>query len=481
MAKEYLKKGLTAKSKDFSAWYHDLVTRADLADYSSVKGCMIIKPTGMALWEKTQAVLDSWFKEDGVKNVYFPLLIPISLLQKEKDHVKGFSPELAVVETAGGEKLTEPLVIRPTSETIMYQTFADWIHSYRDLPLKINQWCNVVRWEKRTYPFLRTTEFLWQEGHTAHRTKNEAKEMVLKALEWYRRFYEEYFAIDPYVGLKSANETFAGARETYSIEIVTADGKALQGATSHNLGQNFAKVFGIRFQDEQGSDLAYPHQTSWGLSTRSIGGLIMTHGDDSGMILPPKVASPQVVIIPVTLSVGVISKSEEIHAKLKQAKISCVIDRDDGHSLGFRINEWEIKGVPLRIEIGPKELATNQITVVRRDNFEKSLMTVGAAANSVRKTLDNIQNNLLQKSCQLKKNFTVEVNDFEEFRKIMATDRKFIRAFWCENPKCEDQIKSDTKATTRLLEFDQIDKSADGRCISCQSKATRKWLFAQSY
>lgn len=481
MKQEFTKKGLTKKSENFSAWYHDLVVRADLADYSSVKGCMIIKPTGMAIWERTQQVLDSWFKEDRVKNVYFPLLIPISLLQKEKDHVQGFSPELVVAESAGGKKLAEPLVVRPTSETIMYQTFADWIHSYRDLPLKINQWCNIVRWEKRTYPFLRTTEFLWQEGHTVHQTEVEAQKMVLKALEWYRRFYEEYFAIDPYVGLKSANETFAGARETYAIEIVTADGKALQGATSHNLGQNFAQVFGIRFQNEENSDLIYPYQTSWGLSTRSIGGLIMTHGNDSGMILPPRVASPQVIIVPVKLSDELIKKSEEIQSKLKKFNIFCEIDQDDSHSLGFRINKWEIRGVPLRIEIGNKELESDQLTAIRRDNFKKSQIPIDQIADSVQKILDDIQNNLLQRSCQLKSDLTVEISNFEEFKKVMAHDRKFIRAFWCENPKCENQIKIDTKASTRVLELEQIGKSAIGQCIGCQSKATRRWLFAQSY
>jgi len=480
MSTIFSKKGLTPKSENFSAWYTDLVTRADLADYSSVKGCMIIKPTGMALWEKTQAVLDSWFKEDGVKNVYFPLFIPHSLLQKEKDHLKGFSPELAIVGSAGNEKLAEPLVVRPTSETIMYQTFSDWIHSYRDLPFKINQWCNIVRWEKRTYPFLRTTEFLWQEGHTVHQTESEAQEMVLKALEWYRRFYEEYFAIDPYIGLKSENEKFAGAKATYGVEAVTFDGKSLQSATSHNLGDNFSRVFDITIQDEKGEN-KYPFQTSWGLSTRAIGALIMTHGDDSGMILPPKVASPQVVILPIKLADDVVAKSEEIQIKLKEANISSIIDRDESHALGFRINEWEIKGVPLRIEIGPKELESDQVTMVRRDTFKKDQIAVEGLVDSVSKKLDDIQENLLQKARQLKKDMTVEVDDFVEFKRIMIEDRKFIRAFWCENPKCEDQIKADTKACTRVLELGQIDKTAEGHCIGCRSKATRKWLFAQSY
>lgn len=483
MPKVFEKKGLAKKSENSSEWYHDVVLRAGLADYSEVKGSMIIKPYGYALWETVQQTLDPWFKADGVQNAYFPLLIPLSYLQKEKEHLEGFSPELAVVTHAGGEELAEPYVIRPTSETIMYKTFADWIQSYRDLPLKINQWCNVMRWEKRTYPFLRTSEFLWQEGHTAHATEAEAVEMTMKALAWYKKFYEEYFAIALYAGMKSNAEKFAGAQTTYSIELVIPDGKALQAATSHNLGDNFAKVFDVQFLNVSG-EKTYPHQTSWGLSTRSIGGLILSHGDDSGLIMPPKVAPYQVVVLAIggkEENKDVIAEASAVADELKAAGIRVQLDIDMDHTLGFRINNWELKGVPLRLEIGPKDLEAGTVLSVRRDTFAKSPLPRADVMPQVTKLLEVIQHDLFQKSHALRDSLTADVEDWGTFKDIMVNDRKFIRAPWCEDAACEAKIKEETKATPRVLELDRIEKREDLTCIACGNPAHRRWLFAQSY
>ncbi|MEK7525764.1 MAG: proline--tRNA ligase [Patescibacteria group bacterium] len=483
--KEFIKKGLTKKSENISDWYHDIVLRAGLADYSEVKGSMIIKPYGYAIWEHVQQTLDSWFKEGGVQNAYFPLFIPYSLLKKEKEHVEGFSPELAIVTHAGGEELAEPLVVRPTSETIMYETFSKWIQSYRDLPLLINQWCNVVRWEKRTYPFLRTTEFLWQEGHTVHTSEEGAMEMVLKALGWYKKFYKEHFAISPYVGLKSGSERFAGAKATYSVELVIPDGKALQAATSHNLSDHFAKVFDIQFLNEKG-EKQYPHQTSWGLSTRSIGGLILSHGDDSGLVMPPRVAPHQVVI----LAIGSAEDSErskiesviqDYATELKKAGIRVVVDLDTTHSMGYRINEWELKGVPLRLEIGKREIADGKATAVRRDTFAKNQLDVKNLVSEVSSLLDKIQADLLAQSEKIKRELTVDVASYDDFKKTLIEHRSFIRAPWCEDAACEANIKEETKATSRILELDQIDQKESLSCFACGKPAFRRWLFAQAY
>jgi prolyl-tRNA synthetase len=446
---------------------------------------MIIKPYGFALWEKVQQWLDKKFKEDGVQNAYFPLFIPMSLLQKEKDHLEGFSPELAVVTHAGGEELSEPYAVRPTSETIMYQTYADWIQSYRDLPLKINQWCNVVRWEKRTYPFLRTSEFLWQEGHTVHRTDEEANEMALKALGWYRDFYEQVFAISPYVGIKSESERFAGAKMTYSIELVMPDGKALQAATSHNLTDNFSKVFNIEFLDEN-SQKQHAFQTSWGLSTRAIGGLILSHGDDSGLILPPEAASIQAVVIALgnkdeEKQRQVQTYAQEIVNQLENAGIRVKLDDSFKHSLGHRINEWELKGVPLRIELGAKEADSKSVTLVRRDDFSKQQISASDLASNVQSALQDIQRSLFEKSIIAKEQLTIEVENFEQFKQALSDKKMFLRALWCEDRDCEKQIKEQTKATTRVLEFEHVDDRFGGSCVHCGKKANRKWLFAQSY
>ncbi|HTP57218.1 MAG TPA: proline--tRNA ligase [Candidatus Paceibacterota bacterium] len=480
----YEKKALTKKSENIADWYHDVVLRAGLAEYADVKGCMIIKPHGYALWEHVQSVLDAEFKADGVRNVYFPLFIPMHLLQKEQEHVAGFSPELAVVTHAGGEELAEPLAIRPTSETIMYATFANWVQSWRDLPLKTNQWCNVVRWEKRTYPFLRTSEFLWQEGHTVHADEADAMDMVLRALDWYRAFYEEEFAISPYVGLKSAGEKFAGAERTYSVELVLPDGKALQAATSHYLGTHFASVFGVNYLDAQGASQV-AHQTSWGLSTRSIGGLVLVHGDDSGLVLPPRAAPEQVVVLAVgsksSDNAHVQSEAANIADELKHAGIRAVVDTDLLHSLGYRINEHELRGVPVRLEVGARELADGKITAVRRDTLTKSSVNRSDIVTDVQTLLSDIQSSLLERSEKLKRELTKEAATWEEFTAIMEHGKAFIRAPWCERPECEADIKAETKATPRVLELDRIDEHIETVCVKCGEPAHRRWLFAQSY
>jgi len=485
MNKTFEKKGLTKKSENISDWYHDVVLRAELAEYSDVKGCMIIRPNAYAIWEKTQSVLDGWFKEYGVQNAYFPIFVPMALFEKEKKHVEGFSPELAVVTHGGGEKLSEPIAIRPTSETVITQKFADWIQSHRDLPLKLNQWCNVVRWEKRTYPFLRTSEFLWQEGHTVHKDKEDAMAMVLQALEWYKKFYEEYAGISLYYGMKSENEKFAGADVTYSIELVMPDGKALQSATSHYLGQNFAKGFGVQYLDEKG-DKQFVHQTSWGLSTRSIGGLILTHGDDSGMVLPPKMAFAQVVVLPINnkdeaLQNKCLSVAQEIAAELKAAGVRVVIDNDFKSTLGTKINNWELKGVPLRLEVGAKELEAGLVQFARRDTFEKGKVARTDVVTETQKLLEQIQTSLYQKSDELKKALTAEASTWDEFTAVLNDKKSFVRVPWCEAVSCEIAIKDKSKATARVLEMDLIDKRGEYKCFHCGEPASRKWLFAQSY
>ncbi|MBP6885707.1 MAG: proline--tRNA ligase [Candidatus Pacebacteria bacterium] len=479
------KKALTKKSENIAEWYGDVVARAGLAEYAPVKGCMIIKPRGYAIWERVQSVLDSWFKADGVQNVYFPLLIPMSYLQREKEHVAGFSPELAVVTHGGGEELAEPLAIRPTSETIMYATFSDWIQSWRDLPLKINQWCNVVRWEKRTYPFLRTSEFLWQEGHTVHADESDAMEMVLRALTWYRRFYEEEFAISPYIGLKSSSEKFAGADRTYSVEIVLPDGKALQAATSHYLGTHFAEVFNVSYQNKEGGQTT-AHQTSWGLSTRSIGGLIFVHGDDAGLILPPRVAPKQVVVLALggkdqEKQAQAVAYATSIVERLASAGVRVQLDDDFEHTMGFRINEHELAGTPIRLEVGAREAESRTVTAVRRDTFAKTTIPDADVVEQVQELLTDVQSSLLERSDAAKLSLTSDVASWEGFMEIMTNKKMFIRAPWCESADCEALIKEVSKATPRVLELSRIDEHVEATCIKCGSAAHRHWLFAQSY
>ena len=469
-------KQLPKKSEDLSAWYNALVLQAELADYGPAKGTMIFRPYGYAIWEAIQRELDKEIKRRGVENAYFPLFIPENLLHKEKEHVKGFSPELAVVTIGGGETLPEPLIVRPTSETIMYDTFARWIQSWRNLPLQINQWNNVVRWEKRTYLFLRTTEFLWQEGHTAHATHEEALATVNWAMETYTELYRELFALPGYVGRKSESEKFAGADVTLTYETMMPEGKALQSCTSHDLGQNFAKSFDIQFQAKDGSR-QYVWQTSWGLSTRSIGGLIMAHGDDKGLRLPPKLAPIQVIILPVRAEDGIVAACKTITESLEKAGFRIKLDDTEDQTIGWKINKWELRGVPLRVEIGNKEIESGVMTIVRRDTDEKLQVRIEVAAAKIGELLGDIQNNLFTQAEELLKSSTHEVTEWEGFRKRMEGEKGFLKSFWCGRADCETQIKEHTKATTRCLAED----GSKGTCIFCGEEASEKWYFAQAY
>jgi prolyl-tRNA synthetase len=483
MTDKFEKKELKKKSENLSDWYNDVVLKAELADYGPAKGTMVIRPYGYAIWETVQKIMDSWFKEYGVQNAYFPLLIPMSLLSKEKEHVSGFSPELAVVTHGGGKELTEPLVVRPTSETIMYQMYKKWIKSWRDLPYLINQWNNVVRWELRTYLFLRTSEFLWQEGHTVHADEGSAMEMVLTALEWYRRVYEEYFAIPVIAGVKSDSEKFAGAKKTYTVEALMPDGKALQGGTSHNLGQNFAKAFDLTFQSKEGKqDLCW--QTSWGFSTRSLGGLFLVHGDDNGVIVPPKIAPTQVVIIPIYAKgaehTELDNYVEGISEDLKKRNIRVFIDRRESQSAGRKFNDWEVKGVPLRFEIGDRERAENKVTMVKRNTGEKLTFVNDGLGDETYNQLDTIQQEMFAKAQEFLAKNTFEADTYDRFKEIMATTRGFIKAYWCEDASCEAKIKEETKATTRVKPLD-LTEGKTGNCIYCGKPAKDIWYFGQSY
>lgn len=476
------KKELKKKSENLSDWYTDVVLKAELADYGPVRGTMVIRPYGYALWEKVQSILNEMFRSADVQNAYFPLFIPYSLLNKEKEHVEGFAPELALVTKGGGEDLADPLVVRPTSETIMYSMYSKWIHSWRDLPMLINQWNNVVRWEKRTYLFLRTLEFLWQEGHCAHATHEESKEMVAKALEWYRSVYEDYYAIPVIAGIKSESEKFAGALSTFCVEALMPDGKALQGATSHDLGQNFSKAQDITFQDKEGK-LAHVWQNSWGFSTRTLGALFLVHGDDNGLVLPPKIAPIQVVIVPINKadkdSKVLIAYCQMIKETLNNGGVRVKIDDRLEPSVGRRFNEWEVKGVPLRFEVGHKEAVDDTVTIVRRDTGEKLTLKKSAMLVETEKILAQMQKDLFNRAKKFLEENTREVNTYDEFKKIMETTRGFIKAFWCEEATCEAQIKTDTKASTRCLQLNSPEEN--GKCIHCSKPAIHRWIFAQAY
>ncbi len=472
---------LTKKSEDISGWYNDVIQFAKLAEHGPSKGSMIIRPLGYSIWESIQKILDVKIKDLGAQNAYFPLLIPYSFLEKEKSHVKGFSPELAVVTHGGGEKLVEPLVVRPTSETIMYDAFSRWIQSFRDLPLVINQWNNVVRWEKRPYLFMRTTEFLWQEGHSAHETADEAQKMQKDALDMYLDTYQNYLGIYGIAGKKSESEKFAGAQETFTYEILMPDGKALQGCTSHDLGQNFSKAFKVEFQDKSGK-MQNVNQTSWGFTTRSIGALVLAHGDDNGLVLPPRIAPTQIVIIPIlgksTDEREVKSLSEKDYTLLKSKDLRVEIDNSD-QSPGFKFNHYELEGVPLRIEIGAMEVKMEKIRAVRRDNKESFEIPLERLLSEVEKILKRMQSDLFEKSREFTHENTHQAESLEELKRIMDTSRGFIEAFWCEDQKCEEKIKEETKATTRCLPFNS--PKVEGKCIYCGKKAQYRWLFAQSY
>jgi len=479
---------IAPRSKDFPRWYTDIIAEAQLADYSPVKGCMVIRPYGYAIWERIQSILDRRIKQSGHENAYFPLFIPEEFLQREKEHVEGFSPELAVVTYAGGKPLEERLVVRPTSETIMYSMYSKWVQSYRDLPLLINQWANVVRWEMRTRLFLRTTEFLWQEGHTVHATHEDAETETLSILDMYRTFMEDTLAISPVTGLKTNAQKFAGALKTYTVEGLMGDGKALQLGTSHDLGQNFSKVFNIQFTDQDG-ELKYAWQTSWGVSTRLIGGLVMTHGDDYGLILPPRVAPIQVVIIPIWKG------AEEKEALLTYIPtLQELCDRldirhkvDDRESLtpGFKFNHWEQKGVPLRIEIGPRDLAADQMVLARRDIKEKRTISAAAAAETLPALLDEIQAALLERSRQERESCTRRAEDFTGFTSLLEEKGGLIKAHWCGEADCEAQIQTQTKATIRCLPLKPdrsgVQEAAQMPCVHCGKPATLEVLFARSY
>lgn len=473
-------KEITSRKVDYSQWYLDVISAADLAEYGPVKGCMVIKPYGYALWERTQQILNAKFKETGVQNAYFPLFIPEKYLNKEKEHIEGFAPEVAVVTHAGGKKLDEPLVVRPTSETIMYESFSRWIHSYRDLPLLINQWANVVRWEMRPRLFLRTVEFLWQEGHTVHETEQEADDRARMMLAIYKDFAENIMAIPVITGTKSESEKFAGALRTYSLEAMMQDGKALQFATSHNLGQNFAKAFDVKFLDRNSTE-QYGWQTSWGLSTRTIGGLIMTHSDDKGLVLPPRIASIQAVITTIIPSENdndaVNNKAKELYDLLNADGIRSHVDVRDMRP-GKKYYEWEKKGVPIRIELGPKDIADESAMLVRRDNGEKSKVSLKSLVETVTSMLNEIQQNLFNRAVEYRNTKTKTVDTWDEFIKAIE-EGNFVLAHWSGEKEAEAQIKDETGATIRCLPFDQKDEA--GRCIKTGKPSARRVIFAKSY
>jgi prolyl-tRNA synthetase len=475
-------KKLPSKAENFSEWYNQLVLRAELADYAPVRGCMVVRPYGWALWENIQKELDARFKETGHVNAAFPLLIPMSFLEKEKEHVEGFSPELAIVTHGGGAKLEEPLVVRPTSETIIGTMYARWIQSYRDLPVLINQWGNVVRWEMRTRLFLRTLEFYWQEGHTAHATAKEAEEETLRMLDVYTDFAVNEAAVPVIPGRKSETEKFAGAVHSYTIEAMMGDTRALQCGTSHNLGQNFAKAFDIKFLDEA-NQLQYCWTTSWGVSTRFIGAIIMTHGDDQGLILPPNLAPIQVVIVPIFRKEEeknmVMEAVSRIQAMLSDFKVK-VDDRDE-LTPGFKFNDWEMRGVPLRIEVGPRDVANNSVALARRDipgKEGKSFAAQDGLEITVRTMLDAIQANLLLKAIQFRDNHIFEPEDYESFKEVIE-NKGWARVWWSDSIENEAHIKEETKATIRCYPRQGI--SAEGRCFYSGLKTNQKVLFARAY
>ena len=485
-------KGITPRSENYSQWYLDVIDRADLAENSSVRGCMVIKPYGFAIWENIQKELDRRIKESGAKNAYFPIFIPKSFFSKEASHVKGFAKECAIVthyrlkESEDGKgvivdpdaKLEEELIVRPTSETIMYDTFSRWISSWRDLPLRINQWANIVRWEKRTRPFLRTAEFLWQEGHTVHATHGESEKEVLRALRMYSDFAKEVLALEVYSGRKSESEKFAGALNTYGVEALMQDGKALQFGTSHDLGQNFAEAFGISFTDDDGK-IKHPWQTSWGVSTRMMGAVIMSHSDDLGLILPPRIAPIKIVIIPIFKDESkeeVLKFSNNFYEEISKVIDDVELDQREFLSPGFKFNEWEKKGVPIRIEIGKRDIEKGEVVVVRRDTNEKNSVNSTEIGTRILALLEEIQQNLLKRSSEILRNNTYEVSSYDEFRKILKGEKGFIKAYWCGRDKCEENIKYDTKATTRCFS-----KEGEGNCIYCGKETADEWVFAIPY
>ncbi|BCR21832.1 proline--tRNA ligase [Borrelia sp. HM] len=484
---------IASKEEEFSKWYLDIVHKAKLVDYAPVKGCMVIMPYGYAIWERIQIILNDSFQKTGHKNAYFPLLIPYEFFEREKEHVKGFSPEVAVVTTAGGEELSEPLVLRPTSETIIWNMYSRWVKSYRDLPIKINQWANIIRWEKRTKPFLRTTEFLWQEGHTAHETEKEAQEETLFILNIYKRFIEDYLAIPVFCGKKTEREKFAGAVSTYTLEALMQDKKALQAGTSHYLGSNFAEAFDVKFQNNKG-EMDYVFATSWGISTRLIGALIMVHSDNKGLILPPKIAPVEIIIVPIfkiddELNKRILEYSTTVFNLLNKEGFRVDIDRDVKNSPGFRFADAELKGIPMRIEIGSNDILMDCVTVARRDKDKnaKYQVSIKELALKMKCELEDIQSELFKRALEFRNLHTKEIigfkkNDYDIFKTYINENLGFVLSSWCGNEVCEESIKNDTKATIRCIPEDFQNRPLDNlTCIYCNTVAQHLVLFARSY
>ena len=471
-----LVEAITSMDVDFAQWYTDVVKKAELCDYASVKGCMVIKPAGYALWENIQKELDRRFKETGVENVYMPLFIPEGLLQKEKDHGEGFAPEVAWVTHGGLEELQERMCVRPTSETLFCDFYAKDIHSYRDLPKVYNQWCSVVRWEKTTRPFLRSREFLWQEGHTAHATAEEAQERTEQMLNVYADFCEEVLAVPVVRGQKTDKEKFAGAEATYTIEALMHDGKALQSGTSHNFGDGFARAFGIQYAAKDNS-LQYVHQTSWGLSTRIIGAIIMVHGDDNGLVLPPKIAPVQVMVVPIQQKKeGVLEKALEVKGALSGFRVK--LD-DSDKSPGWKFSESEMRGIPVRVEVGPKDIANNQAVLVRRDTHEKVTVPLDQIGQEVGRLLDAIQEDMFTRAKAHLEAHTYEAVDFDTFTKTIEEKPGFVKAMWCGDQGCEDKVKEITGATSRCMPFAQ--ERLSGHCVCCGKPATKMVYWGRAY
>ena len=477
MAKDKkLVEAITSMEDDFAQWYTDVVKKADLIDYTSVKGCMVFKPAGYALWENIQKELDKRFKATGVQNVYLPMFIPESLLEKEKDHVEGFAPEVAWVTQGGLEPLQEKMCVRPTSETLFCDFYAKDIQSYRDLPKLYNQWCSVVRWEKETRPFLRSREFLWQEGHTAHATAKEAQERTEMMLNLYADFCEEVLAMPVIRGRKTDKEKFAGAEATYTIEALMHDGKALQSGTSHNFGDGFAKAFGIQYTDKD-NKLQYVHQTSWGMTTRLIGAIIMVHGDNSGLVLPPKIAPVQVMIIPIAQhKEGVLDKAYELKGRL--ADFSVKVD-DSEKSPGWKFSEAEMRGIPVRIELGPKDIEANQAVIVRRDTREKIVVSLDEIEAKVAETLETMQKDMYERAKAHREAHTYIAKNYDEFKDIVANKPGFVKAMWCGDEACELKIKEDTTATSRCMPFKQ--EHISDKCVCCGKPAKARVYWGKAY
>ena len=476
--KEDFVKEITNIEEDFAKWYTDIVLKAELADYTDTKGCIAIKPYGYAIWENIQKYADEKFKKAGVKNTYFPVLIPENLLAKEKDHIEGFAPEVAWVTIGGEEKLDERLCIRPTSETIISTLYSKWLNSWRDLPFVYNQWCNVIRWEKETRPFLRSREFLWQEGHTIHETAEEAKQRTLQMLDIYEEVIEELLAIPVLKGRKTEKEKFAGAEATYTVETLMHDGRAIQAGTSHYFGQNFSKPFNIKFQNREGKE-EYAYQTSWGISTRLIGAVIMAHGDNRGLKLPPRVAPIQTVIVPVAMQKeGVKEKAQEIYKKLSE-NYRMELDIRDNYTPGYKFNDWEMRGVPVRIEIGPRDIENNVCVAVRRDTGEKITINLNEVEGKLQEILDNIQQNMYEECKSIREKRTNIAYNMDEFVKYIDENQGYIKTMWCGNVECENKIKELTGAHSRCIPFEQ--EKLGNTCVCCGKEAKHMVVWGRQY